>query len=118
MERFPIQAILAAWLYGPATMRETPHIFEGTLASLLDGPTGPLYPCVFLEQPHGSLRGPTGPHWAPRVPGNPMDSFQGSEDLGPCGMGLGCRETNFVMCCEIRYLEKILLSERKRVNQQ
>ena len=41
-------------LYGPAAVRETPHIFEGTLASLLDGPTGPHYPCVSL----GCLWGP------------------------------------------------------------
>ena len=47
--------------YGPATMRETPHIFEGTLASLLDGPTGPHYPCVSLRRPQGAQ----GTHGAP-----------------------------------------------------
>ena len=31
-------------LYGPATMRETPPIFESTLPSLLDGSAGPQVP--------------------------------------------------------------------------
>ena len=49
--------------YGPATLRETPHIFEGPLASLLDGPTGPHYPCVSLGCLWGAmvdLEGPLG----------------------------------------------------------
>ena len=64
--------------YGPATPRETPHIFEGTLASLLDGPAGPhgvpWGPMGLPGTPRGPIgtpRGPTGPTWPLGAPWDP-----------------------------------------------
>ncbi len=47
--------------YGPATMRETPPIFEGTLPSLLDGSAGPQVPLRLSGGPGGRGGGPRGP---------------------------------------------------------